>query len=161
MDRVECGEPTGVPIVCGRDGEIGTVVVAHMVARRDGGSDTCVRANPRRDHGDSGCVPGVSYVAPDGIRARGNGICHILGRNNCVFCGNRWFGAKRHQTCDRLFNLFAAGIHVCGRGCGRLFGCDVPPIHARVFQGDVVPWCGIRDPRDASRTGYAQLRRSA
>ena len=84
----------GVPIVCGCDGEIGTVVVAHMVARRDGGPDTCVRADPRGDHGDGGCVPGLSYVAPDGIRARGDGLCHILGRNNGVFCRNRWFGAK-------------------------------------------------------------------
>ena len=158
---MECGEPIGIPIVCGRYGEIGTVVVAHMVARRDGRSDTCICANPRCNDGYGGRVPGVSYVAFDGICARGDGICHILGRNNRVFCGNRGFGAKRHQTRDRLFNLFAVGLYVRSRGCGRLFGCDVPPVHTRVFQGDVVPWRGIGDPRDAPRTGHAQLRRSA
>ena len=30
-------------IVCGGYGEIGAVGVAHMVTRRDGGPDTCVR----------------------------------------------------------------------------------------------------------------------
>ena len=94
MDRMECGEPIGVPIVCGRYGEIGAVVVAHMVARRDGGPDTCVRANPRGNYGDGRCFPCVSYVALDGICARGDGLCYFPWRNNGVFCGNRWFGAK-------------------------------------------------------------------
>ena len=54
-------------------------------------------------------------------------------RDNRVLCGDCWPCAKRHQARDRIFHLFAAGLHVRGRWCGRLFRRDVPPADTRVL----------------------------
>ena len=46
-----------------RHGQIGAAVPAHLAARRDGGPDPGQRADPCRDHGDGGGVPGLPDVA--------------------------------------------------------------------------------------------------
>ena len=69
--------------------------------------------------------------------------------------------AVGHQARDRLFHLFAAGLHVLCRRRWRLWRGDVPPVHARLLQGAAVPWRRQRDPRDAPRAGHAVLRRPA
>jgi len=51
--------------------------------------------------------------------------------------------------------MFAAGLHVRGRRCWRLFGGDVPPVDPRLLQGAAVPWRGFGDHRHASRAGHA------
>ena len=62
--------------------------------------------------------------------------------------------AERHQAHRRLFDLFAARLHVRRDGRGRLFGRHVPPVHARLLQGAAVPWLRLGDPCDASRAGH-------
>ncbi len=61
--RLERGEPDRGAAVHRRDGQIGAAVPAHLAARRDGGPDAGVGADPRRDHGDGGGVPGLPDVA--------------------------------------------------------------------------------------------------
>ena len=60
-----------------------------------------------------------------------------------------------YSTCSQLGYMFvAAGVGVYSAAMFHLF-------HARVLQSDAVPWCGVGDPRDAPRTGHAELRRAA
>ena len=61
-----------------------------------------------------------------------------LGASTAFFAATVGAGAERHQARDRLFDLLAAGLHVRGRGRGRLFGGDVPPLHPCLLQGDAV-----------------------
>jgi NADH-quinone oxidoreductase subunit L len=103
---------------------------AHMVAGRDGRSDACVGFDPRRDNGDSGCVPCLPDVTDYGVRAGSDDVRDLHRRHDCIFCRDRWLGANRYQTCDRVFNLLPAGLYVRGCGCWHVFGGDVPPVHA-------------------------------
>ena len=57
---------------------------------------------------------------------------------------DRRLRAERHQAGDRLFDLFAAGLHVLRRGRRRLRGGDVPSVHPRLLQGLAVPRRGHR-----------------
>ena len=61
--RMERGEPDRRPAVHRGDGQVGAAVPAHLAAGRDGGPDAGVRADPRRDDGDGGRVPGLPDVA--------------------------------------------------------------------------------------------------
>ena len=85
----------------------------------------------------------------------------IIGADDGVLRRDRGSGAERHQARDRLFDLFAAGLHVRGGRRRGLFGGDVPPADARLLQGDAVPRRGLGHPLDAPRTGHAELWRSA
>ena len=80
----------------------------------------------------------------------------VLRRHHCVLCGDRRPRAERHQAHRRLFDLFAARLHVRGDGGGGLFRRHVPSVHARLLQGAVVPGLGLGDLRDASRAGHPQ-----
>ena len=53
-----------------------------------------------------------------------------------------------YSTCSQLGYMFVA------MGVRRLFGRHVPPVHARLLQGAVVPRLRLGDPRDASRAGH-------
>ena len=58
-----------VPVaVHGGDGQVGAVPAAHLAARRHGGPDAGLRADPRRHHGDRRRVHGGAAVAA--LRAR-------------------------------------------------------------------------------------------
>jgi hypothetical protein len=67
-------------------------------------------------------------------------------------------GAERHQARDRLFDLFAARLHVLRGGRRRLWRGDVPPLHARLLQGAAVPGRRLGHPRHAPRAGHALCR---
>ena len=73
---------------------IGAIVPAHLVARRDGRPDTCVCLDPRRNHGDRGCLPRLPHVAIDGIRARSNSLHHNPWSNDSICCRN-------HRPCAK------------------------------------------------------------
>jgi NADH-quinone oxidoreductase subunit L len=64
-------------------------------------------------------------------------------------------GAERHQARDRLFDLFAAGLHVRRARHRRLWRRDLPPVHPRLLQGAAVPWRRLGDPRGVRRAGHA------
>jgi len=65
-------------------------------------------------------------------------------------------GAERHQAGDRLFDLFAARLHVLRRRRRRLPGRHVPPVHPRLLQSAAVPGRGLGDRRHAPRAGHAE-----
>jgi NADH-quinone oxidoreductase subunit L len=54
-ERADADLPAAVH---GRDGQVGAVPAAHLAARRDGGPDAGLGADPRRDHGDGRRVHG-------------------------------------------------------------------------------------------------------
>ena len=58
------GEPSGLPPLRRRDGQVGAIVPAHLAAGRDGGPDAGLRPHPCRDHGDGGRIPRLPHVAP-------------------------------------------------------------------------------------------------
>ena len=62
-------ELVGLPAVLRGDGQVGAAVPAHLAARRDGGPDAGLRADPCGDHGDGGRVPRLPDVAADRVRA--------------------------------------------------------------------------------------------
>jgi hypothetical protein len=59
----------------------------------------------------------------------------FVGAATCLVRGHRRHGPERHQAGDRLFDLLATGLHVLRCRRRRLFGGDVPPLHARLLQG--------------------------
>jgi NADH-quinone oxidoreductase subunit L len=93
---------------------------AHLAAGRDGGPDAGLRADPRRDHGDGGRLPGLPHVADHRIRATSHELHHHHRRDDGLLRGDGRPRAERHQARDRLFDLLAAGLHVRGGGRRRL-----------------------------------------
>ncbi len=142
--------------VHGRDGQIGPVPAAHLVAGRDGRPDAGLGADPRRDHGDRRRVHGGAAVAAVRTGAQRAGRRDVLRRHHRVLCGDHRPRPERHQAHRRLFDLFAARLHVRGDGSRGLFGRHVPSVHARLLQGAAVLGFRLGDLRDASRAGHPQ-----
>ena len=142
--------------VHGRDGQVGAVPAAHLAAGRDGRPDPGLGADPCRDHGDRRRVHGGAAVAAVRARAERAGRRDVHRRDHGVLRRDHRPRAERHQAHRRLFDLFAARLHVRGDGGGGLFGRHVPPVHARLLQGAAVPGLGLGDLRDASRAGHPQ-----
>ena len=157
---VERGRAGGGAAVHRRLRQVGAAVPAHLAAGCDGGPDAGLGADPRRDHGDGGGVPGLPDVADLRVRA----LCQELRRHHRrldgVLRGDRRAGAERHQAGDRLLDLLAARLHVRGGRRRGLLGGDVPPVHPCVLQGAAVPRLGVGHHRDAPRAGHAELRRA-
>jgi hypothetical protein len=125
--------------VHGGDGQVGAVPAAHLAAGRHGRPDAGVRAHPRRHHGHGRRVPGGAHVAVD--RAVDDRTCGGDGnrRHHGHLRRNRRPRAERHQARHRLFDLFAAWLHV-RRAWGRgLWYRHLPPVHPRLLQGAAVP----------------------
>ena len=114
-------EVIAVLLFIGAMGKSAQLILAHMVAGRDGRPDPGVGADPCRDHGDGGRVPCVPYVTHHGVRPECHYVCCVPGRDHSVLRGNGWPRSKRYQARDRLFDLLAAGLHVRGRGRRCLF----------------------------------------
>ena len=131
MGRLERGKLARDPFVHWCDGQICTIDPTHLVARRDGRSDTCVCPDPRSDNGYCRRLLDVPYVPIVGICTAGDNVHHGIGCNNSILCGDRWFGSNGYQTRYRIFNLFTAGLYVRGRWCWDVFCRHVPPFHTR------------------------------
>ena len=142
--------------VHGRHGQVGAVPAAHLAARRHGGPDAGLGADPRRHHGDGRRVHGGAAVAAVRAGAGGAAGRDAGRRRHRVLRRHRRPGAERHQARDRLFDLLAARLHVRRLRRRRLRGRHLPPVHARLLQGAAVPGRGLGDPRHASRAGHAQ-----
>ena len=149
-------EVIGILLFIGRDGQIGADRPACVAAGCDGGADARLRADPCGDDGDGGRVPDVALLAGAELRARRDGLYHGDRRHHGAVRGDGRLCAERHQAGDRLFHLFAARLHVRGRGRGRVPGVDVPSADACLLQGAAVPGRGLRDPCDVRRAGSAQ-----
>ena len=83
-------------------------------------------------------------------------VVMFIGATTAFFAATDRPRAERHQAHRRLFDLFAARLHVRGDGGGGLFGRHVPPVHPRLLQGAAVPGLGLGDLCDASRAGHPQ-----
>ena len=139
----------------GRDGQIGPVPAPHLASRRDGGPDARLRPHPRRDHGDRGRLHGRAPVAAvRDVVDRAQRRSHRR-RDDGLFRRDRRAGAERHQARHRLFDLFAARLHVRRPRRRRLQPRHVPSLHPRLLQGAAVPRRGLGHHRDASRAGHA------
>ncbi len=129
VDRLERRQPDRVPAVHRRDGQVGAAVPAHLAAGRDGRPDTGVGADPRRDHGDGGRVPGLPHVAADRIRARRRRpSSSIIGATTAFFAATVGLvqnDIKRviaYSTCSQLGYMFvAAGVGVYSAAMFHLF----------------------------------------
>ena len=67
------------------------------------------------------------------------GVRHLHRRHHGAVRGDHRLRAERHQAGHRLFDLFAARLHVRRRRRRRLPGVDLPPDHPRLLQGAAVP----------------------
>ncbi len=73
----------------------------------------------------------------------------VLGATTAFLRRHGGTGADGHQTGDRLFDLFAAGVYVRRCRCWHVFSGHVPPVYTCVLQGDAVSRCRLGDPCDA------------
>ncbi len=69
LDGMERGQPDRFPAVYRRNGQIGTIVPAHLAAGRDGRPNPGFGSDPRGNYGDGGRVSGLPHVAADGVCA--------------------------------------------------------------------------------------------
>ena len=77
-------------------------------------------------------------------------------RHHRVLRGDRRPRPERHQARHRLFDLFAARLHVRGARRRHVLGRHLPPVHPRLLQGAAVPRRRLGHPRDAPRAGHAE-----
>jgi NADH-quinone oxidoreductase subunit L len=146
----------GILLFIGAVRQVGADPAARVAARRDGGTDAGLGADPRGDHGDRGRVPGraLSGILP--ARARGLRRDRRGGSRDRVLRRDHRPGADRHQEGARLLDHLAARVHVPRARRGRLRCRDLPSLHARLLQGVPLPRRGERDPRALRRAGRAQ-----
>ena len=70
-------------------------------------------------------------------------------RDHRLLRGDRRARPERHQARHRLFDLFAARLHVRGARRRHVLGRHLPPVHPRLLQGAAVPGRRLGHPRDA------------
>ncbi len=135
---------------------------AELVARRDGGPDPGVGADPRRDHGDGRRLPDRPVqlrLRPvrcrPGLRDRRRPRHAPLGCDHRMRQGRHQEGAGRldHEP-DRLHDARRRSRP------GRLRPGDLPPADARLLQGQPVPQRRLGDARHERRGRHAALRRA-
>ena len=114
--RRRCPDRDLPAAVHGRHGQVGAVPAAHMAARRDGGPDAGLGADPCGDHGDRRRVHGGAAVAAVRARAPRQGLRAGDRRHHGDVRCHRRSRSERHQARHRLFDLLAARLHVRRHG---------------------------------------------
>ena len=147
----------------GRVRQVRAVPAADLAARRDGGPDPGLGADPRGDDGDRGRLPDRPLAVHLRVHRRRpprrRGRRHHHAADGCldrVRQGRHQEGAGRlDDEPDRL--------HDPGRRArrGRLRVRDLPPADPRLLQGQHVPRRRLGDARHQRRRGHAPLRRAA
>ena len=84
-------------------------------------------------------------------------IVAIVGLTDGVLRRHHRPGAERYQEGLRLFDRFAARLHVRRPGRRRVFRRHLPPDDARLLQGAAVPGRGQRDPRAHGEQDLRQM----
>ena len=117
------------PAVHGRHGQVGAVPAAHLAARRHGGPDAGLGADPCRDHGDGRRVHGGAAVAA--VRAARRSRCTfvtLIGAVTAFFAATVGLvqnDIKRviaYSTCSQLGYMFVAcGVGAYSAGIFHLF----------------------------------------
>ena len=140
-----------------RDGQVGAARPAHLAARRDGGPDPGLGADPRRDHGDRRRLPGRALLAALRVSRRPRWPWSPSSAPRPRFfaatIGLTQFDIKRviaYSTCSQLgYMFFACGVGAYSRR-------HLPPVHPRLLQGAAVPRRRLGDPCHVRRAGHAQ-----
>ena len=116
-------------------GQVRAVPAAHLAARRDGGPDPRLRADPRRDDGRRRYL--LRGPAPPRLRRlrRRPGRPRRHGRRHDDRLGARRARPGRHQTRPRLLDDRPARLHVRRPGRRRPRRRRLPPPLARRLQG--------------------------
>ena len=107
-----------------RHGQVGAARPAHLAARRDGGPDAGLRADPCRHHGDGRRVHGLPAVADVRATRRSRSRSSpSSARSTAFFAATIGLVPERHQARHRLFDLQPARLHVLRR---RRLGLSAP-----------------------------------
>jgi NADH-quinone oxidoreductase subunit L len=127
-DRLERGGADRLPALHRRDGQVGAALPAHLAARRDGGADARVGADPCGDDGDGGGVPRLPDVAAVRVRADAKTFIVFIGACTAFFAATVGLvqnDIKRviaYSTCSQLGYMFvAAGVGVYSVAMFHLF----------------------------------------
>ena len=109
----------------GKSAQIGS---AHLAARRDGRPDAGFRADPCRDHGDGGRVPGLPLLASVQLAPAALAFVTFIGATTAFFAASVGLfqnDIKRviaYSTCSQLGYMFAAaGVSAYGAAMFHLF----------------------------------------
>ena len=112
----------------GRDGQVGAVPAAHMVARRDGRADAGLRAHPCRDHGNGRRLHGRALSPLFELAPAALTVVTVIGATTAFFAatvGVAQNDIKRviaYSTCSQLGYMFAAlGLRAYSAGIFHLF----------------------------------------
>ena len=106
------GACIGVLLFIGAMGKSAQLGAAHLAARRHGGPDPGLGADPCRDHGDRRRLPGRPLLAAVRVRAGALAFVTFIGAIDRVLRRHDRPHPVRHQAGDRLLDLLAAGLHV-------------------------------------------------
>ena len=146
-----CVSIAGAPAVRRHDRQVGAVPAARVAARRDGGPDAGLRADPRRDDGRGRRLPGRPDV-PGLHRRRPVGPAGRRDRSAASRCSARRCSALVQDDIKRVLAYSTVSqlgymIALMSIGSRRAQRRVLPPVHARVLQGAAVPRLGLGDPR--------------
>ncbi len=92
------------------------------------------------------------------LHARGPAGHRHRGRDHALHRRHDRHHRHRHQAGAGLFDRQPVGLHDAGPGPGRLAGRHVPPLHARLLQGPLVPLLRLGDPRHGHQRNAADGR---
>jgi NADH-quinone oxidoreductase subunit L len=147
-------------VLRGCDRQVGAASAVRLAARRHGGPDAGLGADPRATMVTSGVylLVRLARSARSGLGERPD----RLGRRRGDSAVRRGRGhPERHQEGARVLDGVAARLPVPRRRNGQLRRRDLPHGHARLLQGAAVPRLRFGDPGDGARTGHAPLRQPA
>ena len=137
------------------DGQERPVPAPRLAARRDGGPDPGVGADPRRDDGQRRGLsgrPGQPDLRPrpadDAGRRRDRHLHRDPGRVDRVH-------PDRHQAGPRVLDPVPARLHVRGARRRRVGRGDLPPDGPWLLQGPAVPRLRLGHPRRPRGAGHA------
>ena len=145
----------------GRGGQVGSDPFICLVARCHGRSHTGFGADPRRYHGDGGCVHGLALTCDLRARTDGAGGGRDYRNADGLLCGDDRHRSDGYQESSRLFDGFATWLHVYGLRRRRILGGHFPLDDPRFFQRPAVSGGRLGNPRLRRRAGHAEDGRAA
>ncbi len=148
-------------VFCGPMGKSAQVPLHVWLPDAMEGPTPGVRAHPRGDDGGGGRVPARADHLPRGAGARRGEVIGWIGIITSVLAA---LMATQQSDIKRVLaysTLSQLGYMICASGLLGGRGGDVPPVHARVLQGAVVPRRGCDHPRAAPRAEHVEDGRSA
>ena len=145
-DLPDAGRGRAVPR---RDGQERPVPVPHLAARRHGGPDPGLGADPRRDDGRGGRLPDGAHLAPARAHAGGRGWVLGLGVFTAFLAATMALVARDVKRILAFSTVSQLGYMMAAVGAGGDGRIVLPPDDPRLLQGAAVPRRGQRDPRGA------------